>query len=199
MAKAIWVSFFHSISTKELPQHQYCPAGEESWCWYQRALMTGPVDPTLHDRQHSTFLNSDVAPYVRKVYERPTDSSLLSRCVLGKTQNCNESLHSVIWAKCPKHTFSGLKRVSFGVTLAVGEYKMGSSASHLFFPAVGCIVTSATTFLGHKRDTERIKRAEKAHSVPQKKRREARKLAQQRAQQAATTAEGRPSYVAGGF
>ncbi|GFO44193.1 hypothetical protein PoB_007069800 [Plakobranchus ocellatus] len=199
MAKAIWASFFHSISTKELPQHQYCPAGEESWCWYQRALMTGPVDPTLHDRQHSTFLNSDVAPYVRKVYERLTDSSLLSRCLLGKTQNCNESLHSVIWDKCPKHTFSGLKRVSFGVTLAVGEYNMGSSASHLFFPAVGCIVTSATTSLGHKRDTERIKRAEKAHSVPEKKRREARKLAQQRAQQAATTAEGGPSYVAGGF
>ncbi|GFN82610.1 hypothetical protein PoB_000911600 [Plakobranchus ocellatus] len=97
MSKAIWASFFHSISTKELPVHQYCPAGEECWCWYQRALLTGPVDPAFHDRQQSTFLNSDVANYVGKVYKRLTDSSLLSRCLLGKTQNCNESLHSVIY------------------------------------------------------------------------------------------------------
>ncbi|GFR82598.1 hypothetical protein ElyMa_005956200 [Elysia marginata] len=120
-------------------------------------------------------------------------------CPVGKTQNSNESLHSVIWAKCPKHTFSGLQRIKIGVTVAVGEYNMGSLGSHFFFPAVGCALTTATTSLGQKRDKRRIYKAEIAHQAPAKKRIEVRKRAQQRAQQAATRAEGGPSYVSGGF
>ena len=187
MAKANWAGYFHSISTPEEQHHEDCPPGEDSWCWYQRALHAGQADPTRHRQQlSSTYLNSDVAPHVKKVYERLTDPALLGRCLLGKTQNTNESLHSVIWAKCPKHTFAGYNRVCFGATLAVGEYNMGSSACHLFHPAVGCPLTSAT-------------RAEKAHQAPQKRRREARKLAQQKSQQEAARAEGGPSYVSGGF
>ena len=87
MAKAIWAGYLHSISTPEEPHHENCPPGEDSWCWYKRALHAEPVDP------------------------------------------------------------------------------------------------------------ERIARAEKAHQAPQKKRREASKLAQQRAQQEATRAEGGPSCV----
>ncbi|RUS69872.1 hypothetical protein EGW08_022368 [Elysia chlorotica] len=133
MSKAIWASFFHSISTTDQPQHDNCPTGADSWCFYQRALTKQPFEPSVHEQ--STFLNSDVAPHVRKVYERLTDPELLGRCLLGKTQNTNESLHSVIWAKCPKHTFSGLNRVKIGVTLAAGEFNMGSLGSHLFFPS----------------------------------------------------------------
>ncbi|GFN97405.1 tigger transposable element-derived protein 2 [Plakobranchus ocellatus] len=35
-------------------------------CWFKRAQQAGPVDPALHDRQQSTFLNANVAlpPYV---------------------------------------------------------------------------------------------------------------------------------------
>ncbi|GFO23744.1 hypothetical protein PoB_005024900 [Plakobranchus ocellatus] len=108
MSRAIWAGYYHSVSTKEQPQHDLCP---DTWCWYQRAKQTRPVDPAMHERHQSTFLNQDVALHVRHIYERLTDPSLLSRCLLGKTQNANESLHSVIWAKCPKHTFSGLHRV----------------------------------------------------------------------------------------
>ncbi|RUS88033.1 hypothetical protein EGW08_004199 [Elysia chlorotica] len=185
MSKTIWASFFHSISTSDQPKHDNCPTGADSWCFYQRALTKQPFEPSDHEQ--STFMNSDVAPHVRKVYEHLTDPELLGRCLLGKTQNSNESLHSVIWAKCPKHTFSGLNRVKIGVTLAAGEFNMGSLGSHLFFPAVGCPLTSATTSLGKKRDATRIRKAEIAHQAPAKKRREVKKLAQQRAQQAAKT------------
>ncbi|GFO25024.1 hypothetical protein PoB_005152900 [Plakobranchus ocellatus] len=72
-------------------------------------LVAGPVDPALHDCQLSSVLKAGVSPHVKKVYERlTTDPALLGRCLLGKTQNSNESLHSVILAKFPKHTFSGL-------------------------------------------------------------------------------------------
>ncbi|GFS02201.1 hypothetical protein ElyMa_006439500 [Elysia marginata] len=199
MSNAIWAAFYHSISTPDHPQHERCPAGEESWCFYQRALVKKPKDASEFNHEQSTFLNAEVAPHVYKVYERLTDSELLSRCLLGKTQNANESLHSVIWSKCPKHLFSGLARVQIGATIAVGEFNMGSQGSHLFFPAVGCPLTAVTTSLGQKRDKTRIRKADTAHEAPAKRRRELRKLAQQKAQQSATRAEGGPSYVPGGF
>ncbi|GFO47316.1 nfx1-type Zinc finger-containing protein 1 [Plakobranchus ocellatus] len=75
---------------------------------FKRLLLAGPVDSALHDRQQSSLFNADIAPRVKKEYERLTDPAPLGLCLLGKTQNSHESLHSVIWAKYPKHTFSGL-------------------------------------------------------------------------------------------
>ncbi|GFO34814.1 hypothetical protein PoB_006131900 [Plakobranchus ocellatus] len=89
--------------------------------------------------------------------------------------------------------------VTFGVTVTVGEYNMGSSGSHLFSQAIGCALTSATICEGQKRDKTRVKKAEAAHEAPAKSRRVLRKQAQQPAQQDAIRAEGGPSYVPGGF
>ncbi|GFO41644.1 hypothetical protein PoB_006814900 [Plakobranchus ocellatus] len=52
--------------------------------------------------------------------------------------------------------------VTFGVMVAVGENNIGSLGSHLFFPAVGCELTSATISLGQKKNKTRIKKAEAA-------------------------------------
>ncbi|GFS11484.1 hypothetical protein ElyMa_003087600 [Elysia marginata] len=145
MSNAVWAAFYHSISTPDHPQHERCPAGEESWCFYQKALVKKPKDASELKHEQSTYLNAEVDPHVYKVYERLTDPELLRRCLLGKTQNANKSLHSVIWSKCPKHLFSGLARVQIGATIAVGEFNMGSQGSHLFFPAVGCPLTTTSS------------------------------------------------------
>ncbi|GFN87529.1 hypothetical protein PoB_001403500 [Plakobranchus ocellatus] len=76
---------------------------------------------------------------------------------------CQRCLHSVIWAICPKNTFSGVNRVRFGMTLAVADYNMSFLDSHIFLPALGCRLTSATTCLAQKRDSKCIKRSETAH------------------------------------
>ncbi|GFN82063.1 hypothetical protein PoB_000856900 [Plakobranchus ocellatus] len=83
--------------------------------------------------------------------------------------------------------------LTFEVTVAVAEYNMGSSGRHLFFPAVGCALSSATTSLGQERDKTRIRKAEAVHEAPAQRKRELRKQAQQRAQQDATRAESSPS------
>ena len=41
MEFAVWASFFHSISTNENPQHDFCPEGKESWCFYKRDQAEG--------------------------------------------------------------------------------------------------------------------------------------------------------------
>ena len=36
MAKAIWASVMHWVSTDPKLQHQYCPPGKDSWCGWQQ-------------------------------------------------------------------------------------------------------------------------------------------------------------------
>ena len=64
------------------------------------------------------------------VYERMSDTNLLSRMVKGKTQNANESLHSVIWSRCPKTVFVGVRRVCGAVASAIARFNEGTS--HIF-------------------------------------------------------------------
>lgn len=45
------------------------------------------------------------------------------------TQNANESLHNMIWAKCPKESVLFKERVKRCVTKAVCEYNKGSLRS----------------------------------------------------------------------
>ena len=47
----------------------------------------------------------------------------------GKTQNANESLHSVIWSHCPKTVFVGVRRVCGAVASAIARFN--ESTSHI--------------------------------------------------------------------
>ncbi|GFU78077.1 hypothetical protein TNCV_3151051 [Trichonephila clavipes] len=47
----------------------------------------------------------------------------------GKTQNANDSIHSVIWKNCPKETFVSKKRLEMGVISAIGGYILAASYS----------------------------------------------------------------------
>ncbi|GFV72622.1 DUF1758 domain-containing protein [Trichonephila clavipes] len=40
MSKSIWVIYFHKLSTDENPQHALCPMGEESWCGYNKSIVS---------------------------------------------------------------------------------------------------------------------------------------------------------------
>ena len=60
-----------------------------------------------------------------KVYEDLTRDELLLKCVSGRTQNPNESLHAKLWANSPKHKFFGKKRIDALAALIVSEHNMG--------------------------------------------------------------------------
>ena len=59
---AVWAFFYHSLSTDDNPQHQFCPNGERSWCKYQHAVTKSEQPPP-----HSPTL--DLAQYVKHVFE----------------------------------------------------------------------------------------------------------------------------------
>ncbi|GFV91948.1 uncharacterized protein TNCV_2976191 [Trichonephila clavipes] len=99
MKTAIYATLLHSISTDAKPQHSKCPAGENSWCFYQSAIANG---------------------------EKPNNHKLNKDAFDVEHKNANESLHSMIWAKCPKEIFVNKRRVKRAVTEAVCEYNKGT-------------------------------------------------------------------------
>ena len=49
-----------------------------------------------------TRLNSTVAPYVKRVYQKLSSKDLLDSCKEMGTQNTNECLHNTVWSLCSK-------------------------------------------------------------------------------------------------
>lgn len=121
MKNAIWATFYHKSSTDESPQHHLCPAGENSWCTYQKAVATR----TLDSYTHSHGLPSAVMDSIKTIYHDLTNEDLLERCLGGYTQNTNESFNSCIWKTVPKASFNGMTVLQIGVDIAVTMFNDG--------------------------------------------------------------------------
>ena len=152
-----------------------------------------------HDKHMTTYLSEFVAQHMVPVYERLTNDELLSRCVDGKTQNANESIHSVIWARCPKHVFVGRRRLEVAVAVGVGEFNQGARATQRILQDLSLGIGCHTKKYGDKRDGVRKRKAEKACANVSKRRREMRRAAQLREEQELVRTEGGEQYAAGGF
>lgn len=124
MKTAIYATLFHAISTDEKPQHSKCPQGADSWCYYQAALAKDE-SPGSHKTNIRTPVNESLLPFILPVYQRLASDDLLERCIRCATQNSNESLHNMIWSKCPKDKFVHSNRVKSSVSEAVCEFNVG--------------------------------------------------------------------------
>ena len=81
-------------------RHHFCSKGESrsSWCKYQRDKVSGEttykanltIPKWLHD-------------IIKSVFTELSSENILSKCLDGRTQNSNESLHSINWIKSKKY------------------------------------------------------------------------------------------------
>lgn len=124
---SILATLHHCASTDESPRHSKCPTGENSWCFYNRALANEEV-PGRHAENIKTPLNKLVLENIAPIYKRLTDTTLLEKCLKGQTQNANESLHSFIWRKCDKTRSVSRRLVELAVAEGVSEYNFGNTA-----------------------------------------------------------------------
>ncbi|KAI0222670.1 eIF-2-alpha kinase activator GCN1 [Lamellibrachia satsuma] len=199
MRTAVFATFLHALSTDDDPHHDRCPAGISSWCFYQRAVAKGER-PGPHEDNVGTPLSRKVGRFVKPVYVRLGDENLLSHCLRVKTQNPNESLHSVIWRKCLKTDFLGKLHVEAGAAIAVSEFNQGTEKTVADTTvALGFQLGEAQVKLTRTKDRERTAMLQRKADAQEKKNRERRRLHRIRQQDMLTQAEGGPSYASGEF
>ena len=138
MRNSIWAVYFHQFSSDDNPQHFFCP--KEMKCFYNDAIEKGEK-PVSHATKPNIFLakldNKDDRALIRQVFIDLTNPDLLQRCLKGRTQNPNESIHARLWKKCPKTMFFGLFRVRFACRITVLEHNFGYQESNLLVSLLG--------------------------------------------------------------
>ena len=121
MKAEIWAGLLHCMSTDETPLHTRC---NPSWCWYRRA----EDNCESYTGRAANYLSRKVGQKLLPIYHRMSSDSLLQRMQHGGTQNENECLNSVIWARCPKTVFVGKNRVEAAASMAISSFNEGASA-----------------------------------------------------------------------
>ena len=165
MRNAIWAGLFHSMSTDEQPRHMQCPQGEESWCFYQKALAR-EEEPDSHDNHPShIYLTTEVTHKMIPVYRRMSEESLLRRMIHGGTRNANECLNSTIWVRDPKTSFMGKQRVLGAVSRAVGSFNEGSTELLSVMNRLNISIANISLQLLTKKDEKRMIKADAASTA----------------------------------
>jgi hypothetical protein len=196
MIQDCWACFYHSCSHDGDPQHDYCPTGPDTWCSYNRRALLCEEDLS-HDRP--PLIPPDLAPAIKGVWEKLCDRDLLARCVLGGTQNQNESFNGLIWNRCSKIDFCSPESVRVAVCLAVLTFNKGQRSLLPLIAELGGTKPSpyCTRILAHN-DSCRLYKSITSASDVEKRRRQAQKLARV-VQEGELISEEGVTYQAGGF
>ena len=167
MYRATSTVFHHSLSSDEKPDHQSCPTGPDSWCKYNCAL-SNDEEPS----KHFPKLPMDLRPLIKPVFTELSKRELLEKCVLGATQNQNESLNNINWSRSPKTGFGSRKTVGIAVQLDVVTFNYDlEGLSPLFQNLFGSSPRGFTASYITSSDSKRIKKpVQKAEQTGQKRR-----------------------------
>ena len=114
MQNAIWAIYFHMIlgprNETLNEQHQYCPVTPNSWCKYHLDQIN---DLSFYNQQNCLSPVFRCELYYK--FKRLSADSLLQGCQRGLTQNQNESLDNMVWARFTKRVLCGIKRLHISV------------------------------------------------------------------------------------
>ena len=154
MKNAILASLYHKCSTDAKPQHQYCPAGADSWCAYQKAVAT------KQNYNHPPAFDQQIQDLLQPIYEELTDEKLLERCLGANTQNNNESYNSCVWNIAPKHKFVGKKTIEIAALSAACIFNEGLSPILKVMEVMGIRIGPEARHFADRANNRRIDRAE---------------------------------------
>jgi len=194
MKKACWAVFYHSLSSDQRPQHHCCPEGADSWCKYQRALALnqGEIPP------HTPKIPAGFEKYLKPIFEDLCEEELLRKCLLGATQNRNESFNKLVWARAPKTEFVGRATIEIATSHAVIVFNSGRKALLSILERMSIHAGPLCTTHLERKDSTRIKRAVATEGAVTKQQRKLKRAAEKGAEEAHVLEEG-ITYEAGGF
>lgn len=192
MRRAVWAIYFHTRSTDGEPLHNFCPAGLDTWCCYQKSLAEGT------SFTHKLTLPSSVMDAIKPIFNDLSQPKLLQRCLGGKTQNSNESLNSLIWKLCPKTQGSGKRIAEFAANEAVLLFNEGNISRLKIMEKFGLTVGSRAKKCMLQMDKRRIATAEVRLFQNTKEMRKHKRIVQKTLNEKLVLKEG-PMYAAGEF
>ena len=196
MKKAILASLYHSVSTDKNPKHMYCPVGSGSWCFFQKAIANKKT-PGAHDKNVGTPLKEEYLKKLLPIYQRLSSDDLLKRCLGCKTQNSNESLHSMIWQRCSKEKFVGKDTVEVAANLAICEFNFGARESlSMITSNLRIGFEKLCNERSRLRDLERLKRNDLKSTIEYKKTRKRKAIMETKFSDKKTS---KKDYKAGSF
>ena len=131
------------------------PPGDSSWCKYQRLK----VDNKESEYEHHNTIPKAVFDVIQPIYWRLTDKQLLDKCLLGATQNANESFNNVVCSMCPKEQFCSRETVELAASLAVC-LNNGAMSLIAILKEVGCTSGRFTELAMRRADFVRIRKSE---------------------------------------
>lgn len=197
MRQDILATVSHCSSTDKAPNHNLCPAGKTSWCFYNRALANKVKSKTHSNMQ--VYLNEKVVENIMPIYERLSNTELLNRCTQGLTQNANEAIHSVLWRKCSKTSSASKNRVEIAAAYTVAEYNLGyQQSAQILSSLAGSEVPENTKKICQAKDDNRKRRSDIQNQPEAKRARVAKKNKTTRKETSNVNTEG-PTYGKGLF
>ena len=112
--------------------HDLCPNSDDSWCFVQRELRAGKSLSEIDFRKMKVKFTLRKEEFQAvEVYQNLTEDSVLMKCLLGKTQNPNEHIHSRVWRIIPEHKNAKRRYLDFAAAQAVGCCNFGHEESNL--------------------------------------------------------------------
>ena len=195
MRRAVGAVLYHCSDVQiDEQRHQFCPAGEGSWCKWQS-------DKATNKCQYKKKVNLplSIKDKLFPIFQDLSSEQLLIKCLHGRTQNANEALNNVIWKKVPKNVFVKRDTIEMGVCSAVVDFNEGMEgickvAQHLGLKHGKFMVERSMAL-----DAERISASENKLSEKVKKRRKKLRSLRKGYEDKETEVEGGDSYSAGSF
>ena len=181
--------------------HDNCPVTCESWCYFAKAQAQFALDPSLPPPKRRVPYCSDTElVWLKEVFQTFASLEVCGAVTMGKTQNANESLHSVIWHNSPKGKYVGQKSLDCSTALAVTSFNEGSLSFAAILREYGVSVSASTVKYLASRDKTRMLNRERAILETQRRRRRQQKARTQAAEASRQRREKRASkYVPGAF
>ena len=194
MRKSVIATLMHNTNFDDAEtRHRYCPKRTDSWCKYQKDILTG--GKTYKDHVNlPAAINKEVEPSFKDL----SSEALLSKCLDGLTQNNNESLNALIWKKCLKNVYVSRNIIETGVASAVLEFNNGTQGIKKVYENAGLHFGKFITAACKKKDKIRISIMTHKSSDSVKKRRKKLRAIRKRFCDKEKEKEGGESYVSGG-
>ena len=193
--KAIGAILWHSTEFENVNyRHRFCPQGKDSWCKWQKSKSL--VGFKFKEKQGMPLWIHDL---LKPVFQDLSKDELLSKCLHGKMQNCNEALNNIIWTKCPKNVFLEREVLEIGVHSAILEFNEGPKGFYKVLNKFDMEPGIFTEQSSSKKVAKKIRNTVKKQSDFVKKRRKHLRGIRKDFLDMEKEQEGGESYVSGKF